>query len=346
VSNDKPTVKQPQRYWRALTEANPKFEWLYAIPDCPWEFFVQMIVEREQAHPEAAVPTVEYRAARMFSGDAVWHSEKINNIQPVAWRAEFAWLYSLALADGTFEAEPRLVWSTAYAYNRPDWTVAKVGKLLDEFERVGLLERTRTSDGKVWGRWVGAKLLPTAKTIAQSRLKVGRGDLFESGAPCNNEQQVAASCSTSAALEQQLLGVGVGLGEGLGEGKGQGLDAAKSSENEQPQKTEQVKSASEEVKGAEAITVAPKPEAFTSRIEYAAACHAAGVLPVSRAVFKSREVLPKDEYLHEKSKPAVAAAVAEFAAEIAQREPCPVCHVPHPKPFCKKPEPLAAKANA
>jgi|ERR1700723_2212977 len=64
-------------------------------------------------------------------------SDKIDNINPVSWRPEYAWLYPIALADGTFEAAPKLVWGKAYAVVRPDWNIEQVGQLLDEFERVG-----------------------------------------------------------------------------------------------------------------------------------------------------------------------------------------------------------------
>lgn len=305
MSNRKPTVNQPQHYWRALAAANEKIGW-EVIPDCPWNVFVQLMTLREQQHPEAAAPTIDYRA-RVFSEDA-WKSEKVLNIQPAAWIPEYAWLYSIARADGTFEAAPRLVWMAAYV-GRSDWNVEQVGKLLDELERVGLLRRSKADDGKVWGFWVGSeKYGPSKERIEKARYKKGRSDLFANSDGAAQEQHGAAPRSTAL----HGLGVGVGLGEGEGKGNGLGSDAAKSSENEQPQ--EQVKSASSEEQSLPPNTVAPKPEAFTNRIEYAAACHAAGVLPVARAVFKSRVVLPKDEYLHEKSKPATDAAIAEELA--------------------------------
>lgn len=238
MSNDKPTVKQPQRYWRALAGANSNFEW-DAIPDCPWEFFVQMIAAREQAHPEAAVPTIEYRG-RVFN-EVAWKSEKVLNIQPAAWIPEYAWLYSIALIDGTFEAAPRLVWMAAYV-GRPDWDVAKVGKLLDELERIGLLERRQAEDGKVWGRWVGSeKFLPKEDYVKAHRYKTGKADLFKSDGAALAQRRNSAS----AALAERCLGVGLGVGQcvGEGEGKGSGLGfAAKSSENEQSQEQPQPQS--------------------------------------------------------------------------------------------------------
>jgi hypothetical protein len=304
--NDKATAKT---YRRALAAANAKLGWA-EVPDCPMEIFAQILAERERAHPEQAVPTMEYRA-RVFS-ESAWRSEKVLNIQPASWIPEYSWLYSLALADGTFEAAPRLVWMTAYV-GRPDWTVEQVSKLLDELERVGLLERRADENGKVWGRWVGSeKFLPTNTQIEQCRYKTGRGDLFEAwahrAAPAprrsSNVQQHAATSSNKL----HVLGVGVGEGCGIGTGLGTGLDsAAKSSENEQ--QTEQVKN----VRAEDLLpnTVEPKPEDFTNRLEYSRACHAAGVLPVARAASTKREPLERGEFEIERDRPKVAAAVAD-----------------------------------
>jgi hypothetical protein len=250
------------------------------------EIFAQILAEREREHPEAEVSTVEYRA-RVFSEDA-WKSEKVLNIQPAAWIPEYSWLYSIARADGTFEAAPRLVWMAAYV-GRSDWNVEQVGKLLDELERVGLLRRSKADDGKVWGFWVGSeKYGPSKERIEKARYKKGRSDLFENNSDgAAQEQHGAASRSTAL----HGLGVGVGVGSGEGVGNGLGSDAAKSSENEQPQKQEQVKSVRESKASA---TPTPTPKAT--------------------ATPKARVVLSRDEYLHEKSKPATDAAIEEEVA--------------------------------
>jgi hypothetical protein len=270
--------------------------------------------------------------ARVFS-EAAWKSDKIFNIQPVEWRAEYSWIYSIALADGTFEASHRLVWSAAYATVRPDWDIDKVGKLLDELERVGLLQRTAADDGKVWGRWVGSeKFLPTKERCASHRFKTGRVDLFDidnsaeaswrktrraDASRANGKMNGAAPeqlhDSTTPAPEQQrssaVLGVGVGVGYGGGEGEGKGTgvgsDAAKSSENEaQPNN----KSLSVDV--------------------------LSSLTPGTPQNRRQRPVLSRDEYSAKKDE----LAIAEFAAELAGREPCPGCSVKHLPPFCKKPE--------
>jgi len=139
--------------------------------------------------------------ARIFSEDA-WKSDKISRIEPASWRPEYAWLYSIALADGTFEADAHKVWAAAYACVRPDWNHRKVEKLLKELERVGLLLLATDEHEKLWGLWVGAeKHLPSKSH--RDRYKCGRLDLFriESG--------------PTPDLIPPGVGVGVGVGLGL-----------------------------------------------------------------------------------------------------------------------------------
>lgn len=331
-------------YRRNLAAACPELGWA-EVPDCPLPIFARILGVRAQAHPEKDVPTVEYRARIL--NEAIYRSKKIANVQPPEWRAEFPWLLALSNTDGTFEADPRSVWSQAYAFARPDWTPEQVGQLLDEFERVGLLLRTQDADGRLWGYWVGSDNFqpPPSK---RNHYKKGPRDLF--GATKNEPENAAAASpakplctpgadnvNTQGTMQQPEFDSDVELRCDLDYDYDSELKRAPtSSENEQQPKQEQVKNASSEEQDLSPRTVAPKPEAFTNRIEYGAACHAAGVLPVSRAAFKSREVLPKDEYLHEKGKEKTDRDIAEWKAEIEAREPCPVCKVKHPKPFCKQ----------
>ena len=106
---------------------------------------------------------------RMVDGDALWRSDKLAQVMPANFRAEYANLIPLALADGTFECNPRRVWADVYSYNRPDVPVTMVEDILNEFERVGLLKRSARK-GKTWGFWVGIESrLPVAN---QSQLLV------------------------------------------------------------------------------------------------------------------------------------------------------------------------------
>lgn len=113
---------------------------------------------------------------RIVDGEGVWQSDKLARVQPESFRAEYANLIPLALANGSFECNARRVWSSVYGYNRPSMTAEIVGKVLDEFERVGLLFRWKDSAGREWGYWTGIEKsgrLPSASRISSEHYKVG-----------------------------------------------------------------------------------------------------------------------------------------------------------------------------
>lgn len=114
---------------------------------------------------------------RMIDGDALWRSDKLAQVQPPEFRAEYANLIPLALADGTFECNPRRVWADVYSYNRPDIDVHLVEKIIKEFIRVGLLKTKTDENNKVWGFWNGIESrLPSEST--RERYKNGKSSLF------------------------------------------------------------------------------------------------------------------------------------------------------------------------
>jgi hypothetical protein len=118
--------------------------------------------------------------ARVIS-EKIWHSTKIANIQPKEWRPEYAWLVAIAFVDGTFEADARDIWARAYAYSRPDWSAEMVAQLLDELERVGLIQRVKDADGRVWGFFTGSDNF-TPPPSKKSHYKAGKRSLFSAGA--------------------------------------------------------------------------------------------------------------------------------------------------------------------
>jgi len=92
---------------------------------------------------------------RIVDGDSIATSQKLREVQPFAYRAEYALLVTLALANGSFECSPAQIWSRMYSFNRPDVFPDTVKSILDEYERVKLLFRWHEPDGKEWGYWVG-----------------------------------------------------------------------------------------------------------------------------------------------------------------------------------------------
>jgi len=227
----------------------------------------------------------------------------------------------ISFVDGTFEADDTLIWSQAYACARPDWTPDNVAQLLHEFERVGLLRRVKDADGRVWGFWTGSdNFLPPPSH--RDRYKNGKRSLF------GDIKDASSSAPEDIKNESKNipLGLGVGVGSGLGKGLGSGLDsAAKSSENEQQQKPEQSNPKSKSVFVPSTPTPTPTATATPT--------------PTPKA---KRPVLSRDEYEHEKSRGKTDAQLAEWAAEIAAREPCPNCGAKHPLPACqpKTPTPI------
>jgi hypothetical protein len=115
---------------------------------------------------------------RLIDGEALWRSNKLNQVQPLSFRAEYSNLIPLAEADGTFEADVRRVWANVYSYNRPDVTVDMVAEILDEFERVGMLVRKGDEKGKVWGIFVGMESRLPAKS-QRDKYKQGNAKIFK-----------------------------------------------------------------------------------------------------------------------------------------------------------------------
>jgi hypothetical protein len=167
---------------------------------------------------------------RIVDGDALWRSQKLSLVQPLKFRAEFANLIPLALANGVFEADPDLIWSTVYSYNRPDFSRKDVVALLAEFERVGLLVRWQDVNGspealngnhgvigKVWGYWVGIN--KPGRLPGESRR--GKNERVGPTPPLSVD-----SIKQPLDSSEQPLGTDLRLGSGLGLGSGSGLGKA------------------------------------------------------------------------------------------------------------------------
>lgn len=157
---------------------------------------------------------------RIVDGDALWKSDKLSQL-PNDVKAEYANLIPLALANGSFECNPRLVWSKVYAYNRPEVTLEMTERILLELERVKLLFRwTDDPSGKIWGFWVGIDKpgrLPGDSRRGTNE-KVGMavpGDELSKFLGINGFQKLPDG-------NEKLLGLGSGLGFGLGSGLGSG----------------------------------------------------------------------------------------------------------------------------
>jgi hypothetical protein len=152
---------------------------------------------------------------RIIDGEALWTSSKLAQVQPESYRAEYSGLLPLAMANGSFECDPRLVWAKVYAANRPSITQGDVVAILSEFERVKLLFRF-SHDGKEWGFWVGIDKpgrLPKPSDVAAKR--------YECGAPIPKEKLLQFLTGNDVALisphdgDSGANGIGIGIGIGL-----------------------------------------------------------------------------------------------------------------------------------
>lgn len=158
---------------------------------------------------------------RLVDGDAIWTSDKLALVEPPKFRAEYANMLPLAMANGSFECTPAKVYRLAYACNRPDVTLQDVTAILDEFERVRMLFRWTTSDGKTWGFWVGIDKpgrLPKGNEYAHAK----KGENVP-------EKELAAFLGRPeddrdmTGQGPQVAGPGIGSGKGLGVGLGLGV---------------------------------------------------------------------------------------------------------------------------
>ena len=91
---------------------------------------------------------------RVIDFDALWASDKIASCP--AWaQAEYAWLYGLADASGSFElTNLRVIWGRVAAI-RKDLTIERLEDVFQEFIARGLLF-TWQAGGKRYGHWTGS----------------------------------------------------------------------------------------------------------------------------------------------------------------------------------------------
>jgi hypothetical protein len=159
----------------------------------------------------------------------VWQSEKIARIQPEWMRPEYANWIPLALANGSFEADTRRIWSTVYSYNRPDVSLNDADEIKREFFRVGLLFLWPDDlSGKTWGYFVGIEKpgrLPAKSRLDKRHEPVGPTPPTES---LRSYVELTRSKAIEPATASQWLANGyLGFGFGLGSGSGTGTGTGK-----------------------------------------------------------------------------------------------------------------------
>ncbi len=156
---------------------------------------------------------------RIIDGEGLWGSDKIAEVLPEEFRAEYANLLPLAMANGVFEVNPRRVWGKVYFFNRPSITPEIVEAILAEFHRVRLLFRWKTPDGKEWGYWTGIHKpgrLPSAYRLKKRHELVGPEPPKEELQQFLSGQVASGQPMASHEAANGCLGFGVGVGSGSG----------------------------------------------------------------------------------------------------------------------------------
>ncbi len=166
-------------------------------------------------------------------------SEKLTTV-PEKFRGEFGWVLPLAQVNGCFECTPMLVWRTCYSGVRPDWSVADVSAMLDEFEKAKMLFRFQ-ADGKTYGFFVGIQKegrLPKPSDRVKAAKQWQAGMVPEKqlasflGVPVKKvREDYRDEVATNSRVGRDKVarksptgnGNGVGIGSGAGTGLGEGV---------------------------------------------------------------------------------------------------------------------------
>jgi hypothetical protein len=134
---------------------------------------------------------------RVIDFDALWASDKIASCPGWA-QAEYAWLYGLADASGSFElSNLRVIWGRVAAI-RKDLTIERLEEIFQEFMARGLLF-TWEAGGKRYGHWTGSDVpgrLPPPSWRAR----------LEKLAPPLPKQELAAYMSQFSSRREPIFG--------------------------------------------------------------------------------------------------------------------------------------------
>lgn len=93
--------------------------------------------------------------ARLIDFDHLWASNKLFKCRRSV-RVEYAWLYGLADAGGSFELTNMREIASKVSIIRPELTVRRLKTILKEFNRNGLLFVWSEKE-KFFGHWVGSR---------------------------------------------------------------------------------------------------------------------------------------------------------------------------------------------
>src|SRR5579859_5143287 len=129
---------------------------------------------------------------QVLDGDAMYGSDKIAACAPWA-QPEYAWLYCLADANGSFElTNLRVPYGKAYAI-RKGASIERFEQIIDEFHDKGLLF-IWAQDGKRYGHWTGSN--KPGRLPRESRRTPRYGPIFAPPVPSEQLQAYVTHCAS------------------------------------------------------------------------------------------------------------------------------------------------------
>jgi hypothetical protein len=162
---------------------------------------------------------------RVIDFDAMWASDKLASCEESV-RGEYAWLYGLADANGSFEITNLRAIVGRVSVIRPKLTVKRIEHIFKEFFERGLMFIWE-QDGKKYAHWTGSDK-PGRLPVAAHRAR------YLSLAPQVPKNELVAYCDklglkTSGLTPDSIrTGIGFGIGIGIGlEGTGAEMQCSK-----------------------------------------------------------------------------------------------------------------------
>jgi|HubBroStandDraft_6_1064221.scaffolds.fasta_scaffold296131_1 hypothetical protein len=162
---------------------------------------------------------------RVLDFDALWASDKIAACAEWA-QAEYAWIYGLADANGSFElTNLRVLWCKVAAV-RKKLPFTRFEQVISEFHSKGLLF-IWSHDRKTYGHWTGSD--KPGRLPRVSRRTPRYGPIYAPPVPVDGLQKYQANfgkhwdAENVATRHDCVVGLGLGLGLGLDLGKGVGV---------------------------------------------------------------------------------------------------------------------------
>jgi hypothetical protein len=161
---------------------------------------------------------------RVIDFDALWASDKLAACAEWA-QCEYAWLYGLADASGSFEmGNLRVIWGRVAAI-RKNLTLERLGEIFDEFIARGLLF-TWEENGKRYGHWTGSdvpgrlpppswrmrleKLAPPVPRQALAAYSAGFGGSREGFILGANAREGTSACAVTTVAPAAMDGARIG----------------------------------------------------------------------------------------------------------------------------------------